>query len=82
MFISTIQILSGLVLLSLGAESLVRGSAALALRLGIKPLVVGLTVVAFGTSSPEIVVSLQAASKAIAHLLLAMSLARISRTSL
>jgi cation:H+ antiporter len=55
--------LGGLLLLSLGAESLVRGSAALALRLGIKPLVVGLTVVAFGTSSPEIVVSLQAAFK-------------------
>jgi cation:H+ antiporter len=63
MFISVIKILGGLLLLSLGAESLVRGSAALALRLGIKPLVVGLTVVALGTSSPEIVVSLQSAIK-------------------
>ncbi|MFO7654862.1 MAG: calcium/sodium antiporter [Candidatus Krumholzibacteriia bacterium] len=40
-----------------GAELLVRGGAALALRLGIPPLVVGLTVVAWGTSSPELVVS-------------------------
>jgi cation:H+ antiporter len=63
MVIPVLQILWGLLLLSLGAESLVRGSAALALRLGIKPLVVGLTVVAFGTSSPEIVVSLESAFK-------------------
>jgi cation:H+ antiporter len=63
MTIAVIQILGGLLLLCLGAESLVRGSAALALRLGITPLVVGLTVVAFGTSSPEVVVSIQAAFK-------------------
>jgi len=47
--------------LYLGAEGLVRGSAALALRLGVSPLVIGLTIVAWGTSSPEIVVSVQAA---------------------
>ncbi len=51
----------GLGFLYLGAEWLVRGSSAAALRLGISPLVVGLTVVAFGTSSPELGVSLQAA---------------------
>lgn len=51
----------GLVLLTLGAEGLVRGSASLALRAGVTPLVVGLTVVAFGTSSPEMVVSTKAA---------------------
>lgn len=51
----------GLVLLYYGAEFLVRGSSSLALRLGLTPLVVGLTVVAFGTSSPEMVVSLKAA---------------------
>jgi len=51
----------GLAVLSAGAELLVRGSAALALRLGLSPLVVGLTVVGFGTSSPEMVVSLKAA---------------------
>lgn len=54
-------ILVGLVLLCLGAEGLVRGSASLALRAGVTPLVVGLTVVAFGTSSPEMVVSTKAA---------------------
>jgi cation:H+ antiporter len=49
-----------LVLLFLGAGGLVRGSSALALKAGISPLVVGLTVVAMGTSSPELVVALQA----------------------
>lgn len=49
-----------LVLLFAGAESLVRGSSALALRAGLSPLVVGLTIVAFGTSSPELVVSVKA----------------------
>ncbi len=51
----------GLLLLAAGAEGLVRGSASLARRLGVSPLVVGLTVVAFGTGSPELVVSLKAA---------------------
>ncbi len=54
-------LLLGLVLLYLGGEGLVRGSSALALRLGMTPLVVGLTVVAFGTSAPEMVVSVKAA---------------------
>src|SRR5690606_26824088 len=51
----------GLALLFVGGESLVRGASALALRLGLSPLAVGLTVVAFGTSTPELVVSLDAA---------------------
>ena len=51
----------GLVLLVAAAHLLVRGAAALALRFGLSPLVVGLTVVAFGTSAPELVVSVQAA---------------------
>lgn len=51
----------GLVALYFGAEALVKGGAGLALRLGLTPLVVGLTVIAFGTSSPEMVVSVQAA---------------------
>jgi cation:H+ antiporter len=50
----------GLVLLVAGAEFLVRGAARLASRLGISPLVIGLTVVAFGTSAPELAVSVQA----------------------
>lgn len=56
-------LLIGLAVLTFGAELLVRGSAALALRLGLTPLVIGLTVVAFGTSAPELVVSLQAAGR-------------------
>jgi len=51
--------IAGLALLTLGAEMLVRGASRLALTFGISPLVVGLTVVAFGTGSPELAVSLQ-----------------------
>ena len=58
--ITWVQLGAGLVLLVVGAESLVRGASRLATLLGISPLVVGLTVVAFGTSSPELAVSMQA----------------------
>lgn len=51
----------GLLLLAVGAEGLVRGSSSVALRLGVTPLVVGLTIVAFGTGSPEFVVSIGSA---------------------
>ncbi len=51
----------GIVLLIVGAETLVRGAARLAAAVGISPLVIGLTVVAFGTSSPEVAVSVQSA---------------------
>ncbi len=54
-----VALLVGLAGLYFGAEWLVRGSGGLALKLGISPLVVGLTIVAFGTSAPELVVSLQ-----------------------
>ncbi len=53
-------ILLGLVLLYYGAEWLVQGASTLAIRCGLSPLVVGLTVVAFGTSSPELAVSVGA----------------------
>lgn len=53
--------LVGLGLLFLGGEWLVRGASRLAVNMGISPLVVGLTVVAFATSAPELAVSLQAA---------------------
>jgi len=58
---TTLILSLGLVLLYYGAEALVKGSSSMALRLGVSPLLVGLTVVAFGTSSPELVVSLKAA---------------------
>lgn len=51
---------AGLVALVAGAELLVRGASKLALSFGISPLVVGLTIVAFGTSAPEVAVSLGA----------------------
>ena len=51
----------GLALLLAGGELLVRGAVGLARGLGVAPLVIGFTVVAFGTSAPELVVSLQAA---------------------
>jgi cation:H+ antiporter len=50
----------GLTLLVAGGELLVRGSARLAALYGLSPLVIGLTIVAFGTSAPELAVSLQA----------------------
>lgn len=53
--------LAGLAGLIAGAELLVRGASKLALSFGISPLVVGLTIVAFGTSSPEVAVSVGAA---------------------
>ncbi|WP_322512704.1 calcium/sodium antiporter [Chloroflexus sp.] len=53
-------LIGGLALLSVGGELLVRGSSQLAALAGISPLVIGLTVVSFGTSSPELAVSIQA----------------------
>ena len=52
---------AGLVALVVGADLLVRGASRLALSFGISPLVVGLTIVAFGTSAPEMAVSVNAA---------------------
>ena len=54
------MVAGGLVLLLIGGDVLVRGAVTLAQRLSVPPLVIGLTVVAFGTSSPELVVSLDA----------------------
>jgi cation:H+ antiporter len=54
-------LLAGFVLLIGGAELLVRGASQLATDLGISPLVIGLTVVAFGTSAPELAVSVLSA---------------------
>lgn len=51
----------GLIGLFVGGESLVRGAAALARRFGLSPMLIGLTIVGFGTSTPELLVSVQAA---------------------
>ncbi|NJK92161.1 MAG: calcium/sodium antiporter [Blastochloris sp.] len=60
MIVSILFIALALVILTYGANWLVQGSSSLALRCGLTPLAVGLTVVAFGTSAPELVVSLKA----------------------
>ncbi len=57
-FMATWMVIGGLILLIAGGEGLVRGASRLAAALGISPLIIGLTVVAFGTSSPELAVSL------------------------
>lgn len=53
------SLMIGLVLLVAGAEVLVRGASQLAVLLGVAPLIIGLTIVAYGTSAPEMAVSLQ-----------------------
>ena len=60
MILTLVQLIAGFVLLTYGAARLVDGSSALALKAGLTPLVVGITVVAFGTSAPELVVSIRA----------------------
>lgn len=56
-----LELAAGLVLLLVGGEALVRGAVAVATRLGVSPLVIGLTLVGFGTSTPELITSLEAA---------------------
>lgn len=58
---SILLVAGGLVLLGLGGELLVRGAVGMAARLGISPLLAGLTIVGFGTSTPELATSVQAA---------------------
>lgn len=55
------SLIGGLILLVLGGELLVRGAVRLAERMGVSPLLIGLTLVGFGTSTPELVTSVQAA---------------------
>lgn len=59
--LSILTLIVGLVVLVLAGDYLVRGAVALAEKLSIDPLIIGLTIVAFGTSAPEMFVSLQAA---------------------
>lgn len=56
-----LQLGGGLLLLFVGAEMLIKGAVSLGERFGLSPLIIGLTVVAFGTSAPELVVSVDAA---------------------
>lgn len=55
------QLAGGFVLLLFGAEYLVRGAVSLARRLNVSPMLIGMTIVAYGTTAPELVVSLEAA---------------------
>lgn len=63
MALTIILIIAGLAILILGAESLVRGASSLAKRFGISEIVIGLTIVAFGTSAPELIVNIFSAIK-------------------
>ena len=56
-----LQLIAGLIILVIGGESLVKGAVSIALRAKISSLVIGMTVVSFGTSAPELLVSLKAA---------------------
>lgn len=60
---SILAVVAGIAILVWGADRFVAGSAAVARNLGVSPLVIGLTIVAFGTSAPEIIVSAVAAFK-------------------
>jgi len=61
MLLDIVMVAAGLAILVFSGDALVKGAVNLALRLGIPALVVGLTVVAFGTSAPELIVSVKAA---------------------
>lgn len=61
MLLNVVFFLVGLALLTTGGEALIRGSLAAATRLGVSPLLSGLVIVGFGTSAPELVVSVNAA---------------------
>lgn len=56
-----LQLLGGFVVLLVAAEVMIRGAVALARRLGVSPMIIGMTVIALGTSAPEFVVALDAA---------------------
>jgi len=61
MALNILILLTGLVILVLGGDFLVRGASSFALKMNLSPLVVGLTIVAFGTSAPELLISIKAA---------------------
>lgn len=61
MFFTIALLIVGLITLIVGGDFIVKGGSSIALRLHLSPLVVGLTIVAFGTSAPELLISIQAA---------------------
>lgn len=61
MIINILLLVVGLIILIIGGDFLVRGASSIALRVHISPLVVGLTIVAFGTSAPELLISVKSA---------------------
>jgi len=61
MALNIVFLIIGLIVLILGGDFLVKGSSSIALRLKLSPLVVGLTIVAFGTSAPELLISVKSA---------------------
>ena len=63
MLTAIIQLVAGFLLLVWGADRLVAGASAFARNLGVAPLVIGLTIIGFGTSAPELVVSAVATLK-------------------
>ena len=63
MILDILLFIVGIILIIVGANYLTEGASVLARRFGVSPLVVGLTIVAFGTSSPELIVSLMSALK-------------------
>ena len=63
MLLDIVYLIVGMVLILVGANALTDGASAIARRIGISDLVVGLTVVAFGTSAPELVISMLSAAK-------------------
>ncbi|MDH3410676.1 MAG: calcium/sodium antiporter, partial [Gammaproteobacteria bacterium] len=58
---NTLEVVGGLLLLIWGADRFVHGAAATARNMGVAPILIGLTIVAFATSAPEILVSVVAA---------------------
>ena len=61
MTLIVVKLVAGWAVLTLGADWLVKGSSKFALSIGVKPLIIGLTLVAFGTSTPELTVSVKSA---------------------
>lgn len=68
MFVTIILLIAGFILLIRGADVLVSGASSIAKRFGISDLIIGLTIVAFGTSAPELVVNLLSAFRGTADI--------------